>query len=249
VTAAPGEAPVWHGLLGVFGSGDFLVVDRAFLTPSTPATEVTRPEHAVVRRFDPLTQEMDSIGALPRQDAFAFLHPPGEFDGFLTFGDLPFGRVESWALGERALFVGRGDHFEVEEFSAGGDLEARIRICEEPEPVRPEEMQRWVDDYLDGMSERGRALESAALAGIPLPTTEPALLEMLMDHAGRLWVRDFAPEWEEGTWRVFDPDGRWTTSLTLPAGLRVVDATGNRVLVVGNDELGVETVRVYGLEG
>ncbi len=113
--------------------------------------------------------------------------------------------------------------------------------------MRPEEMQRWVDDYLEEMDEEQRARERAGLAGIPLPNTKPAHLEMLMDQAGRLWVRDFAPDWEEGTWRVFDPDGRGTSSLTLSVGLRVVDAIEDRVLVVGAEALRVETVRVYGL--
>lgn len=64
---------------------------------------------------------------------------------------------------------------------------------------------------------------------------------------GRLWVRDFAPPWEEGSWRVFDAEGRWIGSVTVPPRTRLLDLAGDRILVELTDELGVTTVRVLPL--
>jgi hypothetical protein len=247
VTAAPGEAPIYHGLLGVFGDGSFLVNDRSFATPKEPKTEVRRGGWAVVRRLDPATRQMDSIGDLPGVDYFNFLHEGGEFDGSITFGDVPFGRVASWITSGSDLYIGRGDHFEVERYSLPAGLTAVIRLCEEARPVDPADIARAIEERLSPNEAEDRRLEERALRGIPLPTVEPAHHEMRADDARRLWVRAFTPDWEPQTWRVFDPDGRWLGSVTLPSGARLLDVRGEKVLIALTNDVGVETVLAYGI--
>lgn len=242
------EEPLGYMILDAFRSGDLLVNDIRWARPSEPETRVSRGTWRSVRRLDPRTGATDSIGPVPRDDHYIFLHT-GEFEGWLTFGDVPFGRVESWTSGEGALFVGWGDHFQVDHRSADGELTRLIRLCEDTEPADPEELERGVEERLADLDPDDERREREALEGIPLPDTEPAHLEMLVDHAGRLWVRDFTPPWEEQIWRIFDRTGRWLGSATTPGRERVHDVGTDRLLTVGETELGVETVRVYPIVG
>lgn len=249
VSNGPGIERLKYGLQGVFGDGDFLVMERNVVSAGStepPKTEVERLDWTAWR-LDPHTGTLDSIGPLPRQDYYTVVQQ-GEFDGVITFGDLPMGRVESWALGDTDIFLGWGDDFEVERRSADGTLTGLIRICEEPVPVDPDDLERAIQKALEPYDGENRRLEEAALRQIDLPTVEPAYLEMLTDDQGRLWVRDFAPAWEDQTWQVFDGGGRWLGSVTTPPGLRVLDIRGDRLLASVKNDLDVETVRVYRLE-
>jgi len=236
-----------HALIAVFSNGDFLVTDRGpgLIRMGEPVTEVVRLG-SVVRRLHGETGEIDSIGILPREDYFTFVQT-GELAGATTFGALPSGRVESWAVGEDDFFLGRGDHFEIERRSEGGALTALVRICESTEPTDAAVVRRMIDEHVADMDARSEAWERAALEGIPHPTFQPAHLEMRHRTGGQLWVRDFGPDWEPRKWRIFDREGRWLTSVTLPARSRLLDLREDRLLIAVTNELGVETAQVFGL--
>jgi hypothetical protein len=72
---------------------------------------------------------------------------------------------------------------------------------------------------------------------------------MLTDAvAGRIWVRDYVPEWSEGEgqrWTVHDSIGQVLARVTTPAGLTVMQAGPSHVVGVERDEVGVEYVAVY----
>ena len=50
-------------------------------------------------------------------------------------------------------------------------------------------------------------------------------------------------------WGLFDVDGRWLGSLSLPPRFRLTDVEEDRILGVWRDELDVERVREYQLVG
>lgn len=245
VSGEPGSGQS-HGLSATFGDGRFLVFDVGMASgPSEPATQVTRPERTY-HALDPATGALEEIGPVPGNEHFTFVHE-GELEGVLTFGDLPYGRIESWAVGQEAFFVGMGDDFEVERHVPGAGLQGLYRICRERSPVDPAELERLIEERLAPLSPDAQSRERPALEAISKPTTEPAHLEMHVDATGRLWVRDFAPPWAEQPWQVFDDEGRWLGTTMLPAGLRILDIAADHLLAAHEGELGEETVRLLAL--
>lgn len=76
----------------------------------------------------------------------------------------------------------------------------------------------------------------------------PAYRELQVDSEGRVWVKspvaDLAPHAE---WRVFSDGGLEARTIDLPATTSVLDAVGDRLLLLERDSLGVETVAIRGI--
>jgi hypothetical protein len=82
----------------------------------------------------------------------------------------------------------------------------------------------------------------------------PTLSDMLTDEDGRLWVKHYAPATDShlvgrdrsgGTWFVLDAAGTVIAVVTMPNGVRLMDARGDRVAGLSRDSLGVERAVVY----
>lgn len=70
--------------------------------------------------------------------------------------------------------------------------------------------------------------------------------------AERIWIRDYRQEWEAGgsqRWTIHDATGRVLARVVTPAGLEVMQVGPRHVVGVERDEVGVEYVVVYELEG
>lgn len=73
----------------------------------------------------------------------------------------------------------------------------------------------------------------------------PAYRDVTVDSERRIWVE--APRNGNGAeteWRVFDETGAWVGTVRLPERTSVLDANGNRLLLLTRDELDVESVEV-----
>ncbi|MEZ4415965.1 MAG: hypothetical protein R3E10_09420 [Gemmatimonadota bacterium] len=70
--------------------------------------------------------------------------------------------------------------------------------------------------------------------------------------AQRIWIRDYHQEWEAGRrqrWTIHDASGRVLARVETPPGLAVMQVGPRHVVGVERDEIGVEYVVVYVLEG
>ena len=77
----------------------------------------------------------------------------------------------------------------------------------------------------------------------------PAHGALFADALGYLYVEDYRlPGEEVPTFNVFDPQGRLTGRLQLPAGLQVLEVGEDYLLGLYRDELDVEYLRLYALE-
>ena len=83
---------------------------------------------------------------------------------------------------------------------------------------------------------------------VPLPVFK----QPFGDGDGRVWL----PTYEAGgpregvpPYTVFSPNGEWLGRVDAPAGLRILDVAGGRVLGVVKDEMDIESVVVYELVG
>ena len=85
---------------------------------------------------------------------------------------------------------------------------------------------------------------------LPANNVAPAINHMLGDLDGRLWLRIFRPDEEAEHWQVWDLEGpNLEFTLTLPEGEELLDAAGNRVLVLTRDEFDVQYLVLREIEG
>lgn len=124
-----------------------------------------------------------------------------------------------------------------------------------PTAARQQREQQWTRE--DGSIAYGAAFD--------YPESYPSYAQLVVDAHGSLWVKEY-PEvrdplssWrlasvyggfvQEGgaRWAVVDSNGIVLQRLRTPAGLFVLEIGHDYVLGVARDELGVETVHVYGL--
>lgn len=82
----------------------------------------------------------------------------------------------------------------------------------------------------------------------PVHDSYPAFDGVAMDTEGRVWVGAATELGEElRRWVVFAADGSPVGRVDLPANGELLDVTSDQVLLLRTDDLGVESVVLYGL--
>ena len=138
----------------------------------------------------------------------------------------PFAPRVSSASSPQRFYVGFGSEFTIHVITATGRHELIVR-------------RRWSPRRVDA---RGGA--SATL---------PAFDRMLVDRAGKLWVRSGSTSFggssstDATEWSVFNPSGRWLGDVTMPPRFIPTDIGPDYVLGVSRDADDVETVALYRL--
>jgi hypothetical protein len=229
--------------------------DRTFLARkvidwgSLPAGVVRPTAHYY--RFDPSGEPLSHAIAVPFQP---MKRRQTETGGY-TMQDVLFSQSTRMAAGDTVFWVGTADDYVLREYRYDGRLLREIRIAGfEPTPVTEEMFQAVLQRRLDGV-DRMRGLSPSALQAIrrnleTMPVVEalPPYRSVLLDAEGNLWVERYPPPGEEhATWDVFDGEGAWLGTLTLPPRFEVREVGADYVLGVWIDELDVEFVRQYGL--
>ena len=120
---------------------------------------------------------------------------------------------------------------------------------EDFESVRAQRMGPPPDDAF------GAALRRA-YAGMPMPDRFPAfgrpsssrLPPILADDAGYLWILEYHfPEDRPQGWNVFDREGVFLGSVSVPAEFTPTSIGDDQVVGVFSDEFDVEHVQLYDL--
>jgi hypothetical protein len=87
---------------------------------------------------------------------------------------------------------------------------------------------------------------------LPVGSLLPTWTSMIADPTGRLWLRSQTctgvPIGSE-EYEVISLDGKYLGTISVSDSRRVLAVRGNRVLVTWSDELGIERVGLYRLEG
>jgi hypothetical protein len=96
---------------------------------------------------------------------------------------------------------------------------------------------------------QARFREMLVEAGMPMPDSIPAYTDIRVDPEGNLWLERFSVQGsQEHRWAVFSNSGEFLGHLGLPCGFRLSDLGTDWILGIHTDELGVERVKVFGLE-
>jgi hypothetical protein len=195
-------------------------------------------EPVTYHRYDRNGGHLAELTALPGQAVYRGVSADGT--GF-TFS--PGHSVRPFAaVGSSTWFWGPGDAFEIQERDTHGSLLKIFRLDREPRPMPAELIREW--------EEQIRALPPDAAImrrAIPPPEYLPAHQEIVVDRVGNVWMAGYAVLDEDPEWQVFDPSGRWLGEVSIPAAGRVTEIGEDYVVGVWQDDLGVETVRIYGL--
>ncbi len=122
-----------------------------------------------------------------------------------------------------------------------------------PQVVLSKGERRSLARELEGGSAARRQGRQVFLGSIP--TAKPFLRSMFFSQDGWLWARVSKPStlvagrWvEPRAYDVFDSEGRFRGQVVAPGSFRVLGARGSRLLGVHRGELGVESIRVYGVK-
>lgn len=220
-----------------------------------PGARLRRPT-ATLRFYGP-DGRLDASGpSYPGEERYTAVIPR-DASGAFTVTSLsmdPFLReLEGHARGNRVA-VGATDRYRIDVYGPGGDLLRVVRGPGGARPLEEEVVDAWLAEKLaevDDPASRKRYRRAADPS--VLPDSLPAFESLLLDVAGRLWVREHrAPGTPrpDGTarWSVYDRRGRRLGTVEMPARLEPFEIGDDYVVGLWRDELGVEHVRVYGLE-
>lgn len=80
----------------------------------------------------------------------------------------------------------------------------------------------------------------------PVADLFPAISAVMVGRDDRIWVRQYDRPGEDRGWLAFDPDGEFRCHMAPPPG-SVLEFGSDYVLLRHESDLGVQTVRLYGL--
>lgn len=155
----------------------------------------------------------------------------------------------------REFVFGRTDRPELVWRRSDGTIRQIMRWNPEPVYTTEEAWERWIacmrDAYLQepGVTE---AMVEQSLDGFEFVDNEPEprFGRIISDDQGRIWLGNFTAFcYKTRSYTVIAPDGTWLGVFEPPAGLTLLHSAGGRVLGVATDELGVESIAVYEVEG
>jgi hypothetical protein len=151
------------------------------------------------------------------------------------------------------IAIAENPHWEIEVFSGEG---RKLQIIRRDGGRRaPNEAEsKWADSairspggrfYTQDPVERGKLL-----AEMQVPDSLPGHQGILLTTRGEIFSRQWT-YWEMGApslFDVFDADGRWLGTLTLPSRFRLIEGGEDYLLGVRFDEDDVPSVVMYGLK-
>lgn len=241
--------PSWSGpwLMGVLADGAVVATGRPTGSSESPVFSQVSP--LVIFRDGGL----DTLAVLPaNQTVNTSLGPEWQ----------ALGPTLAVAASEDHVYAGFGATWDIGVWDQSGELVRRVQ--RDWVPVQITSSQRQA--YGRSLTEQGEGdprLEEAyrqLAEEMIYPSSFPAFDRIVPDGSGRLWVQrpQVEPPWSEAIdynpvrphpshWDLFDPDGAWLGTLTVPARFRVMDVGVDYVAGVAKDDLDVEKIQVWGL--
>jgi hypothetical protein len=234
--------------VGAFANGDLLLAPGAFSLSRVDGPARVEREQQSTYRYGPEGGEPVVLGPFAGREITIHRRLRGE--GFIE-GPREFGTYTK--------FIASGDHFvvadnatyEMQIYSPDGVLEAIFRRNHDPVPVTEDDVAALRAPRLANRDEDGRRELTRYFRDLPPPPEAMPRFGWYLqfDQAGNLWVIEYErpSESQQRRWTVFDPDGRWLTTLRLPDGFDLMDAGDDWVLGRVRDEFDVEYVQLYEL--
>jgi hypothetical protein len=170
----------------------------------------------------------------------------------VSIRSLPFARGNQVEASMDRVFTGATETPEISVWDAEGSLAQLWRLDHEPPAVTSAELDRIRADELAEIDDPTYRRQTEALfASGQIPEVYPAWGRLLVSAEGELWIQQFDPPGSDAAmrWWRMAVDGAAAEVIELPPGFRLLWASRDLVAGRVTDELDVEYLRVYRLEG
>jgi hypothetical protein len=238
-------------------SGTIVTQVRPLTFPGQEALE--NPMDAIITRA-PDGSPIDTLFQMPSGETVDFSGGLPQFHFFVP--------EPTWALlGDSGLLFAVNDQYRIEQYDESGALRRVILKPFEREAVTERDQEIFVDALERIWRDSGvppQALETLK-SNISFAELFPAFFRFLAGPEGSMWVQDvvspsqMSPEEQEGfnpllnlgsaDWEVFDPEGRFLGSVSMPPRFQPIRFVEDRVYGVWRDDLDVQHVMVLGITG
>jgi hypothetical protein len=175
----------------------------------------------MLRLYDSSMNQLDSIPYHEYTNALHEGDPPGAWlitlgNGF-TFAQVPF-FAQPWQIvdpsGEFWTSAEGAAQLEVARWAPPGDTSLVLRSLRPPEPVTAAERDSAMAEVVSSLEQRIQRVPKLDPGRVP--STKPPLYGMSLDGLGRLWVQLTDEHADTTVYDIFDRDGRYAETLTLP---------------------------------
>ena len=170
----------------------------------------------------------------------------------------PFARRTFYATGANGalgIAVADNERFRVEVYSTSGERQGVIERPDEQIPIDPSWIERWKDRRRASV-EPSSALPrlERAWSEMTVPSSLPSHEGVAIDETGLIWILEPGPpDGGPRRYEIVDTTGRTVAGIEVPAGL--IHGAGlapwiseDDFVGLWQDDLGVESVRVYRLD-
>ena len=200
-----------------------------------PTTGVRRPDVSLVL-LDAAGAVAGTLGAFPGEAGFAVEAGDG-----MVAGPLALGPSLHAALTPTAVAVAAGD---ADTVSLLGDTGATGLVLDLPRlRAEPADFDFVVAAYLEQVPVPAREIEGSRFRKMPRVDSLPRVAQLHTDTRGRVWVRWYLrPSDPRRLWTVFSESGALTAHARTPDAAEVLEIGDGYVLVLMQNELGVERV-------
>ena len=150
------------------------------------------------------------------------------------------------------IVLGHGSETEVRVLDDEFNLRTIIRWSEPDREVTPADVRAWREDYIESRRQPGSRewdeYDDARLSDErPVADVFPPISRIMIARDGRIWVRQYDRPREDRGWLAFGPGGEFFCHMAaLPAEVWEIGA--DYVLLLGETELGIQTVEMYRLD-
>lgn len=171
-----------------------------------------------------------------------------------TVGRLPFSRGLHTAPWGDLVIISPDEEYHILAYDgADGSLARIVRREHANRAPTGAEAEQALETILERSGFDAQMLDRIrdAFKDVPVVERFPSFRTLLTDPLDHLWVRETTfPDMDRPAplWTVFDPVGRALGLIETPAGLTVYEIGADYLLGHATDELGVESVQVWGLE-
>jgi len=131
-----------------------------------------------------------------------------------------------------------------------GNMLMRVRWAETPRPVTNADLKAWKDSRAAQLPDDLPDNFRRARLDAPHHHVHPLLVAIALDREGGLWIAPTSLRFRnEQTWIVLDRRGAPQGAVRLPVSSRIMDARRGRLSVLDRDDLDVEVITVFAVDG
>ncbi len=158
---------------------------------------------------------------------------------------VPFTVNASFDVAGAEVYLVSGPSFMIRVLESG-DLDEVYAIDRAPRSVESGDMQSYRSFVEAYVPEEMRADHLSALEHPLRPKVLPAYDRVLVSAGGEVWAQVYEADVEAShEWDVFDVDGRFLGQVHVSSGMYPLAITGDAVVGIWRNALGVEHVRAY----